>query len=541
MSIDGFLGCLALLVALYTIAPPVAKLRLGLLGWRLWLPSILLVAAIFYLLLFKYVGLNCSKAYCAWLTLDEDSRAPNDLAFVIAVLWLGMLVIIYRARKFSIRNYSTFRNLVEQLLSDRRHGELVELVEPHIENLAKRASRSHWLQRALDKVRVHGTEKAAWIQALAAPKMLEVEPSLLRRLAERAKSIGLYVLKPIASVFPSEDRAERHARLVIRRILTNESFVKFISQERSLFALGLMATDRVDYYEFSDRSLTYMIEAPGGPLRQELWDNDNLDRCFYVIDPENQIINFLFKDAKVAEKLEVYRPIGEFAICCIDDDEAYRRFLNSKPRDTDKAKKNDSLFLVCHFFDIMIRSAARDKIEWHMWLYYMNLILARLLKIIDVQAPGYDRDSEFPNYAHFIIYTIFRNLREWIELFECLEDDHVAVQIDTVNTTHENGHIVKSAILSVGICLRELLRSENISNEFIAYILEVVLRGLRAAQQHKNGGSVAQALTNSILEGGPIGLGKPDGHRLLICFHDMDQMAQFEHRDLRDEMERRFA
>lgn len=540
MSIDGFLGCLALLVALYTIAPPVAKLRLRLLGWRIWLPSVLLLAAIFYLLLFKYVGLYCYSSYCTRLSLDHDSRAPNDLAFLMAVLWLCVLAIGYRARKFSIRNYSTFRSLVEQLLSDRRYGELVELVEPHIGNLAKRASRSHWLQRTLDKVRVHGTEKAAWIELLTG-KEREVDPSLLKSLWGGAKSLGLYALKPIAFVFPSEDSAERHARLVIRRILTNENFVRFVSQERSMFALRLMATDRVDYYEFSDRSLTYMIEGPGGPLRQELWDNDNLGRCFYVLDPENQIISFLFRDTKIAEKLEAYRPIGEFALACIDEDEAYRRFLNSKPRDLDKVKRNDNLFLVCHFFDIMVRSAARDKIEWHMWLYYMNLIIARIVKIIDVEAPGYDRDTEFPNYSHFIIYTIFRNLREWIELFKCLEDDHIALQMETVDARHENGRIVKSAILSIGICLRELLRSDNVTNEFIAYILEVILRGLRAAQQHENGGRVAQALTNSILEGGPIGLDQPEGHRLLICFHEMDHMAQIEHRELRDELERRFA
>lgn len=280
MSIDGFLGCLALLVALYTIAPPVAKLRLRLLGWRIWLPSILLAAAIFYLLLFQYVGLPCHRGYCARFTLSQESREPNDLAFLVAVLWLGILAIGFRARTFSIRNYSTFRNLVEQLLSDRRYGELVELVEPHIENLAKRASRSHWLQRVLDKVRAHGTEKAAWIKLLGARGEREIELSPLEKLSERAKSIGLYTLKPIASIFPSEDSAEHHARLVIRRILTNENFVRFVSQERSMFALNLMTIDRVDYYDFSDRSLTYMFEAPGGPLRQELWDNCNLDRGF---------------------------------------------------------------------------------------------------------------------------------------------------------------------------------------------------------------------------------------------------------------------
>ncbi|MGX7953164.1 hypothetical protein ACWPM1_11440 [Tsuneonella sp. HG249] len=308
-----------------------------------------------------------------------------------------------------------------------------------------------------------------------------------------------------------------------------------------MFALSLMTADRVDYYEFSDRSLTYMIEAPGGPLRQEIWDNDNLDRHFYVIDQENYIINFLFKDARVAEKLEVYRPIGEFAIYCVDEDETYQRFLNSKPRDIDKAKKNDSLFLSCHFFDIMVRSAVRDKIEWHMWLYYMNLILSRVVKNIDINASGYDRESEFPNYAHFIIYTIIRNLREWIQLFEYVENDHVAARIKTVRAQHENASIVKSAILSIGICLKELLRSEDVTNEFIAYILEVILRALRAAQQHANGSRVAQALSNSILEGGPMGLEKGDGHRLLICFCEMDHIVQSEHRELKGELERRFT
>lgn len=541
MSIDGFLTCLALLVALYTIAPPVAKLRFRLLGWRIWLPSVLLIGSIFYLLLFKYVGLPCDSSPCTWLILEEESRAPNDIAFLVAVLWLGVLAIAYRTRKFSIRSYSTFRNLVEQLLSDRRYGELVELIEPHIENLAKRASRSHWYQRALDRIRIHGTEQEKWLKLPPDAQKGKLEQSLSKRLIKQAHSLALYALKPIASIFPSKDSAEGHARLVIRRILTHEDFVRYISQERSIFALRLMAADRVDYYDFSDRSLTYMIQPPGGPLRQEIWHNDNISQNFYVIDPDNRIINFLFKDARVAERLEVYRPIGDFAIYCVEEDEAYQRFLNSKPRDFEKAKKSDNLFLSCHFFDIMVRSAVRDKIEWHMWLYYMNLLLARIVKRIDAEAPGYDRDSEFPNYAHFIIYTIIQNLRGWVELFENLEVGHVAARIDTLEARHENGSIVKSAILSIGICVKELLRSENVTDKFISYILEVALRAVAAAQQHANGGRVAQALRNSILEGGPLGLEKDYGRRLLVCFRGMDHIVQSEHGELREELERRFA
>lgn len=542
MSIDGFLACLALLVAIYTIASPVAKLRFRLLGWRIWLPSLVMISAIFYLLLFKYLGLYCYSPYCAPLVLDEKSKVSGDLAFVIVVVWVGVLAIAYGARNFSIRNYSTFRSLVEQLLSDRRYGELVELIDPHINRLAQRATRSHWFQRCIDAIRDEGTEKAAWVKAFAAPNDITTEPfSFWPRLINKVRSVTLYSLKPILYFLPREDEAEENASLVMRRIFTNEDFVRFISQERPSFALKIMSTDRVDYYEFSDRSIGYMIAPPAGPLRQELSDNDKISQGLYVIHPHNPIINFLFRDSKVAERLEVYRPVGEFAIHSIVEDDAYRRFLNSKPRDIDKSKKNDSLFLSCHFFDIMIRSAARDKIEWHMWLYYMNFLVSEIVKIIDVESPEYDREAEFPNYAHFIIYTIIRNFGEWIELYKYLKPDEVALQIENVESRHESGHIVKSAILSVGICLKILIKSEKVTDEFIAYILEIILRILKSAQQNENGVRIAAALTNSILEGGPMGFGKFGGRRLLACFHEMDYIAQADHGVIKNELERRYA
>jgi hypothetical protein len=232
MSIDGFLACLALLVAIYTIASPVAKLRFRLLGWLVWLPSMIMIFAIFYLLLFRYLGLYCYSQYCAPLVLEEKSSVSNDLAFVVVVVWVGLLAIGYGVRNFSIRNYSTFRSLVEQLLSDRRYGELVELIDPHINRLAKRATRSHWFQRCIDAIRDEGTEKAAWVQAVAAPHEITTGPfSFWLRLTNKLRSATLYSLKPIAYFLPREDEAQENASLVMRRIFMNEDFVRFISQE----------------------------------------------------------------------------------------------------------------------------------------------------------------------------------------------------------------------------------------------------------------------------------------------------------------------
>ncbi|WP_128893345.1 hypothetical protein [Erythrobacter sp. HKB08] len=540
MSIDGFITCLTLLVGLYTIASPVAKLRFRLLGWKLWAPSAVFLGAITYFLLFDRVAPNCNSSVCSGFEIKPSSRLSNEIAFGLTMLWLSFLGALYSSRKISIRNYRLFRDLVERLISDRKYGEVVELIEPHFDAIALRANRGHWMQRTIDAVRHHG-KRSPELEYLFAQHESSVTSAKLRgRVWEAIKGAMLSCAQPFITAFPDEDIKQKNARQIIRRLMSNDEFVRFVAQERTRFALRILESDLSDSYEFSDRAFTFFISGIDAPLRQEIWENDSLGLCFYDIDSDNQIIAYLFTDSKKAEEREVYRPIGEFAFDSLED-EKYLRLLNSKPRDFDKMKRSDDLFLVIQFFDIMIRSSARDGIEWHMWLYYMNILTRRLVEIIDTDHPDYDENSEFPNFAHFLIYKIVSNLRDWIRLFECLQADSPALIIDSPAATHENGHIIKSAILSVGICIRELLSSDKISDRFIAYVLEIVLRARRDAQQHDNGALVAEALTNSIVEGGPMGFGDMQGHRLLVCFHEMDHVAQYEHRDLGQILEERYA
>jgi hypothetical protein len=306
MSIDGFLTCLTLIVALYALASPIARYRLQLLGWRLWLPSLMALMGVIYLELFDVTGLPCSSTWCQPLVLDPPRTLdPKQIAFLAVLLWLTYVAGIARRPVVGASKLPVVGKLVDRLEVERRYGELIAVIQPHMITIMKAASRELWPQKLIDSVRSHGN-KNPWLELI---KPAAEEPTgTWKSIKQKARSGALYALKPVAKLFPELDVRESAARGILRVIYTNEKLVEYLSKERPLVALDIMLNGQGYDYDFSDRAFHYMISDRGGELPREILLNQSAGRCFYEIDPHNKIVHALFSDTAVAERLEVYRP-----------------------------------------------------------------------------------------------------------------------------------------------------------------------------------------------------------------------------------------
>jgi hypothetical protein len=170
----------------------------------------------------------------------------------------------------------------------------------------------------------------------------------------------------------------------------------------------------------------------------------------------------------------------------------------------------------------------RDAIEWHMWLFYMNLIVDKLTKHMSIDHPDYDADKEFPNFAHYLIYEIFSAYGSWLEAVDCCAEESPAIRIQSTAPRHDNGSIIKSTILSMGQSIGHLVESQKVTDEFVTYILEIVMRDLKGVATKPNGAALAEALTRSVIARGAYGAKPEYGERLKHCFGQMDHMIRFD-------------
>ncbi len=535
MSIDGFLQFLGLVVAVYALLNVVIRYRLRLLGWRLWLPTLVAISSSIYLLLFDVIGLSCSVYWCApFVVVKESPVTPNILAFLIVLTWLVYVVLLSQRTSISARNLPLLAALVDRLVSEKRFPEVVDVVEPHASMIAKVAGRELYFRQFRDRIRMHGNP----FLRLNLP-FVESEDDDNQNfwIGTRDKLLAycMNIAKYIESKIPETSNKEYSAQRILRVFHAHEPIVEYISLERPLFALNLMNTKSYDF-EFSDRVFEHMMAHQQSPLRRETILNQNVEQCFYEIDPKNAFISALFSDTKVAEKLEVYRPVGNYPLGLLDRNEGnYRQTISSAKPSDDRFIERDPTYCMIRFFDIMIRSAMRDGIEWHMWLLYYDTVVRKLIASIDFDHPDFDRNAEFPNFAFYLIYEIFSAYGSWFQAIKCCPADSPVVQIEKTAPVHANGSILKTTMLSVGNSLAYLLKSEETPDEFITYILEMIMRDYRDLAVRKNGGPKAQlALSNAILSGG-IGGRLQDIHlaRLDDCYREMDHVIQYETQDFK--------
>ena len=153
---------------------------------------------------------------------------------------------------------------------------------------------------------------------------------------------------------------------------------------RPRLAALLLTRDREYAMAHSDEILAAAFRPRLGSLRQEL-SRCEVSDCAggVVIEADCHILTALFKDARFAEELAAWRPIGNAVLAEL----AMRRHsgtidIDNLPwldRDEERLSR-ETMPCAIHFFYVMVTCAMRQGITYHMGLYYLRHFVDAMLE-----------------------------------------------------------------------------------------------------------------------------------------------------------------
>ncbi|MFU8886623.1 MAG: hypothetical protein ACNA8O_14345 [Cyanobacteriota bacterium] len=437
MGADTLLTLLGLLIAAYAVLPVERqldlKLRLKSVDW--------LVAgtALFLVLYIQFYPVLSSLRIAPYLGRWRWGFDKENASLLIV---LGSFIFIFlRAQRARVQASSikTFRTLIERLISEGKYSSGLFLLEQHLEALF----RIYIGENSQGNFRRH-------------------------RPSSRLQ---------IASSNDSET-----AQDVVRRCLLNEQFVSYLAKARPYFALEVLSHEFREREEFMNQFLVALLHDKTSVIYHEIKHNQNCNHAFasrYIIHDYNRLIHYFLADARVAERMEIWRPFGDFVIKLLDDQfykhehHAYNGAIGSYREDGRwRCPVNASIW----FFNAMVIEALYQGIAWHMWLYYFPQFTKRILRNMDPTLSDIDTLSELPTPYHYLLNEIFEALCGWIESGSNVPCTQENIALKSTRIDHENGNIPKSAMLALGIALREAMLSRNVDTSFRSDLLEGILR-----------------------------------------------------------------
>jgi hypothetical protein len=532
MTLDGFLVFLTLIFAAYGVASSATRLRLRLRPFSISFISIIGFILVIYYEMFAQNGFPCPSRLgrlCRFLILSvEKFPTAGEVAFIIVIVWLLTAWFVLTRKTIPAGALSNLRRLVDELVYERRQAELLEVVEPHLPLLASAATRK--LRGAAFYDRLKRWRRRETLMELHAHGVLneaQQPPTFWKR--------ALYALKfgigSVGRVLPEGKPTQEAAEEILPILLLNQDLIEFIALYRAAFGVSLLALRVREVDDFSNEYLKALISAPGSTFHAEVRNNQNYERATqYAFPEENRLLHFLLADARQAERLGVWKPLGEWIIARLRPDRHpdYTGSLNLSSDAFDDECWEDPTFVVIQFFDLMVSAAEYQDVRWHMWLYYFPHILERLLEIYSDVGPGVDLEYEDPTRAAYIIHAMFRAMRDWITAVNHLPENSSQLTLDNEGIDHENGNIPKSAILALGTCLRDLLLAENVGERFKQTIVDLVIRGVGQLPRNGPRSAFRRVMIVSVVQGGPH-LGPNDrtyGRRLKAGYLKMDHVLR---------------
>lgn len=501
MTADGFLTFLALLVAVYAIAPPVEKLRLRLQQniFMLTIASLSLLLVLYFLLFdaFKQPCLKFLQSHCKIISFTHNSAfTPSDAAFIVVLVGAFAVWVVHRVSRNLAPNLSIMESLVEELIVEKRFVELSQLVSRHLDYLSMAATRKLKSQKLYDNLLAsRGTSSLENVIGLLDQQGLEQK--------NKTSLILFKFLSPFKIFFPSQRKLESHAKNILRTIYTNDELIFFIVKQRPYFGVLLLGIDEHGWYDFSDLFLTNLLAQERTVLYREVRNNQSAGMHGYIFDEHNKLLYFLFADIKNADRLKAWKPIGECILRKLSAGEQseYIDFLMGPSTYFEDERWSDPTFIGLEYFSMMVTAAAHQNHDYHMWLYYLPLILEKLEKQYDISNSEVDIEAEFPNRAARLIYDIISMLGEFVELARNLPEDSYHIKVpDNFEFSHKS--IPASAAIALGQSLKTIITSDRLNDKFVCYMHECVMRDIRELPVDGETGKLRAFLINSVIRGG---------------------------------------
>jgi len=520
VTLDSLITVLGLLVAVYAVIPRVRRLefrlRFGAFGWVLVVVALTLVLYLQFYQSFRSLGLTPN------LNLSRWHLNPENFSFIVLVGLTILLVGYVSFRKLTRHRIFQFRDFILELSRERRYAEMYSLVEGNLNELSKIYHSNFMLSRVRCQLEQYANPFSL---LLGVGGQGATDPS---PIGSRLHSVKMKVCPILAKLFPAYSRESDAARQVIHELLMNRRTVRGMIEARPYCALEFYKFGFYEYFEFFDKYLEELIKDADSIFYHEIRHNQNLSRHYgYELPERNKLLNFLFSDCSVSEKLAPYKPIGEAVISELDrlHIDGMADLYNGPMRDfREESQWGSIIFVGIRFFDIMVTSALRQNVGWHMWLYYFHVFAERIVRNLKPDAKYVDLSAEWPTRYHYLLYEIVSHLCGWVVAVEYVPITQSNVMLETPRALHENGNIPKSAMLALGLVFRAAFTSNSVDQRFRTYLAEVVFRRYFSIRQREDLRPYSEALLNALRAGGFEMGRRPEGYSeaLLTSFSQMD-------------------
>ncbi len=243
-------------------------------------------------------------------------------------------------------------------------------------------------------------------------------------------------------------------------LVNDEDFIQYVAKNNLNIALRLL---NVQQNPFNKEKLwnkvgRYLIKNKDSRLYLELNDEYSSNK---------HLLNFLFKDTSKCAEFLVWKPIGDFVIEYIENQNKKKEDENNYHESNyDLVKQKSPIYIGIRFFDYMVKTALKQNTADHMWLYYVGYFVEKMLRNIEYEKGA---RGEFVSMYEYYIYEIFSSYKDWITY--SINNNNYTVEYN------ENGspNIIQNAIDSFVFAMYDVQKSDKLRDDFKSYLREIFI------------------------------------------------------------------
>lgn len=295
--------------------------------------------------------------------------------------------------------------------------------------------------------------------------------------------------------------------------ITQPDVARLVSNQSPDIPLKIIEGQLPGSSRFQDLYAENAVRSPFGQVSRECWRL----QANYEFKPDSQdespVLSYFFENANVANDTEIYRSVGEAVLDCIEQNYRYRPGHGGGS--TFDFHKNEGelarnpVSIGCVFFRFMLQEAIAQKIEWHMWVFYLKEWAKPLIRAIE-QEPEYDLEKEWATVYHYELWLIIDSLQDMLRPVTMLSPAELdGIVFEAVNRQHENGFPLKAILFTLSECWAAILMS-SLNDYQKDYFYESVLRSFARTESIKDIGKTRALALDLMANGPPFGVDQGD-------------------------------
>jgi hypothetical protein len=506
MTLNGVLTALSLLIAAWALLPHWRRTELQLRASAI--DKLALLLGGFVILYLQYYPFFAAIGLTPRLGLSRFGLTPENISFLVFLSVMILIVMRLGRPSFSQQDLTKVLALVRELLSAEKHLELLSIFERNFDMLL-RICRNGWvffkMRRRLARDIPLNFVDLVTLAYKQATRQREGKPPDDKSSWLFKFLLPLRIL--IVRILPLHDSKAVTARQIIDEVLSANEIVKTVSRQSPYLVLRIFDSNVASTRVLAEKYIRELLLFPRSILYSEIRANQSHQaNGNYELPASNRVLSHLLSDARVALQLQAWRGPGNAMLSHLDwlarnpSEDTYNWAYDQVFEE--EGRWESTLFVGVSFFDVMIRRALFQDIEWHMWLYYLPSVTRSIVRNYSQGDILTDQASELPTRYSLLLREIIDTIIGWIGCLEHLPFDQKNSILVSDHLNHENENIPKSSIIALGTCLYDILQANQIAYPVKRGIMSAVYRCYFDFRQNDKFTRYSKVLLSSVSQGG---------------------------------------